>query len=253
MIEHIQKYMHKRHEMHEAVAVPPFMLYFSQSNDEAGNTAVPNQPIKTVSVDTFGRMREQFAKRNLPPCVQYVDAYTPSLTRILHENEFVLQSQQEIMICTPDSYRPVPPMPGLSTSILSSDSDVEEIDQGLMVHQLGFSTQATQVINKDSNLFRQTLSDKRSFILRLDDALVTTGMFTAVYNGVTELGNISTVHNFQRRGFGAYLAGYMVQVAFSRDIDIVFLTVPKNEDASVYKRIGFKSQAMLLTYKANSK
>ncbi len=249
MIERIQNYIRKQYEGQEAVAIPPFTLYFSQSDDEIGNTAVPDQPIQDNISDTLDHVCEQFAKRTLLPRVQYVDAYTPSLTRILHKNRFELQSQQEIMICTPDSHRPVPPMPGLSTSILSRDSDLEEVEQGLITHQLGFSTQATQVISKDSNLFRQILFNKSAFVLRLNGEPVTTGVFTAVNDGVTELGRISTIPSFRRRGFGAYLTSYMAQIAFSRDVELVFLTVPEGENSDVYKRVGFKSQAMLLTYK----
>ena len=249
MIKRIHNYIHERYQSYETVSVPPFTLYFAQSDDAVfGSTAVPNQPTHEDMTDALAEVRTQFVKRGLPPRVQYMDAYCPSLTRILHENSFELLSQAEIMVCTPDSYRPVPPMPGLTTTTLSQDSDLEAIKQGVTTHQLGFTPQGTQLMNTDPELFRQSLISSRAFILRLNDEPVTTGMFTPVRDGVTKLTGISTIPTYRRRGFGAYLTGTMVQVAFSRDVDLVFLAVPDDETATVYKRVGFKSQATLLTY-----
>ena len=249
MIERIHNYIRERYQPYETVAVPPFTLYFAQSNDAVfGSTAVPNQPIHGDVTDALTKVRDQFIKRGLLPRVQYMDAYSPSLTRILHENDFELLSQVEIMVCTPDSYRPVPSMPGLTTTTLSQDSDLEAVKQGVTTHRLGFTPQGTQLMNTDPELFRQSLVSSRAFILRLNGEPVTTGMFTSVQDGVTELTGISTIPAYRRRGFGAYLTGTMVQVAFSRHVDLVFLAVPDDETATVYKRVGFKSQAMLLTY-----
>lgn len=249
MIERIHNYIRERYRNYETVDVPPFTLYFSNSKDAVfGSTAVPNQPILKNVPDALAEIRDQFVARGLSPRVQYMDSYNPSLTRILHENNFELLSQTEIMVCTPDSYRPVPYMLGLTTTTLSRDSDLETVKQGVTTHQLGFTPQGTQLMNTDPELFRQSLISSRAFILRLNDEPVTTGMFTSVKDGVTELTDISTIPAYRRRGFGAYLTGTMVQVAFSRHVDLVFLAVSDNETAAVYKRVGFKSKATLLTY-----
>ena len=249
MIKRIHTYIHERYSGHKTISVPPFTIYFAQSDETVFNsTAIPYQPIQGDISDALAEIQDQFTKRGLSPRVQYMDAYNPSLTRILHEHNFNLLSQVEIMVCTPDSYRPVPTMPGLSTTILSKESDLAAIKQGMTTHQLGFTPQGTQLMNTDPELFRQSLISSRAFILRLDDEPVTTGMFTSVHDGVTELRGISTVPAFRRRGFGAYLTGNMAQVAFSRHVDLIFMAVPDGETANVYKRVGFKSKAMLLTY-----
>ena len=249
MIERIHNYIRERYTGYETIVVPPFTIYFAQSGESVfGSTAIPNHPIQGDVSDALADVREQFIKRGFSPRVQYMDTYSPSLTRILHENNFNLLSQVEIMVCTPDSYRPVPAMPGLSTTVLSQESDLEAVKQGVTTHQLGFTPQGTQLMNTDPELLRQSLISSRAFILKLDDEPVTTGMFTSVHEGVTELTDISTVPAFRRRGFGAYLTGNMAQVAFSRRVDLVFMAVPDSETASIYKRVGFKSEAVLFTY-----
>lgn len=249
MIQRIHNYLRQRYEEYKAVAVPPFTIYFAQSDDAPfDSAAIPDHSIRDDVSDALAEVREQFSKRNLPPRVQYMDAHSPLLTRILDENGFQLCSQLQIMTCTPDSYRPVPAMPGLSTVILSQDSDLDAVKQGMHTHKLGFSVRDTQLMNTDPELFRQSLVSSRAFVLRLDGEPVTTGMFATVYDEVTELTAISTVPTFRRRGFGAYLTGNMAQVAFSHQVTLIFMAVPEGEDAGVYKRVGFKSKAMLFTY-----
>jgi ribosomal protein S18 acetylase RimI-like enzyme len=249
MIERIHNYLRQRYEGYETVAVPPFTIYFAQSDDAVlDSVAIPDHPIRDDVSAALAEIREQFDKRGLSPRVQYMDAYSPSLTRILDENGFEFCSQGEIIVCTPDSHRPVPTMPGLSTIILSQDSDLDAVKQGMVTHKLGFAARDTQLMNTDPELFRKSLVSSRAFVLQLDGEPVTTGMFTAVYDGVTELTGISTVPAFRRRGFGAYLTGNMAQVAFSRQANLIFMAVPEEEDASVYKRVGFRSKAILFTY-----
>ncbi len=250
MINRIQNYIRKQYTGQEVVIVPPFTIYFSQSNDGAGSTAVPNRPLQddNGSINVLKRVHEKFAERGLPFCLQYIDKYAPALTDALRESEFTLHARQKIMGCTPDSYRPVPSMPGLSSSILSKGDDVEKAEQVLSTGQLGFSAEAMRMMNKSSALFQQTLFNDSTFILRLNEKIVTKGVFTAVYNGVTELGCITTDEAFRQRGFGAYLTGYMTQIAFSRNVDLVFLILPKGDNINVYKRVGFRPQATLLTY-----
>ncbi len=249
MINRIQNYIRKQYTGQEVVIVPPFTIYFSQSN-RTGSTAVPNRPLQddNGSINALKRVHEKFAERSLPFCLQYIDKYAPTLTDALRESSFALRARQRIMGCTPDSYRPVPSMPGLSSSILSKGDDAEKAEQVLSTGQLGFSAEAMRMMNKSSALFQRTLFDNSTFILRLNEKIVTRGVFTAVHNGVTELGRITTDAAFRQRGFGAYLTGYMTQIAFSRNVDLVFLILPKGDNINVYKRVGFRPQATLLTY-----
>ena len=246
MIERIHNYICEQYRNYETISTPPFTLYFARSTDAIlGSTAIPNQPIRKNMSDALTKLQDQFVKRGLLPRIQYMDSYSPSLTRILHENDFELRSQMEIMVCTPDSYRPVPPMPGLTTTTLSQGSDLGAIKQEVTTHQLEFTPQGTQLMNTNPTLFRQSLINSHTFVLQRNNESVATGTFTPVRDGVTK---ISTIPTYRQRGFGAYLTGTMVQIAFSRHINLIFLAVPDDETTAVYKRVGFKSKATLLTY-----
>ena len=74
-------------------------------------------------------------------------------------------------------------------------------------------------------------------------------MFAEIHDGVTEMVGVTTAKQDRRQGFAAYLAGYMTQVAFARQVDIVFLITEDEDMANVYKRVGFQPCATLLTYR----
>ncbi len=247
-IERIQMYLHTKHQQHEIVSLPPFQYYWRAENaGDLGHTAVPvqSQAAWETAVNT---LIQQFERRQPPPRVQFLDTYAPNLPPVLMAKGFQLTHQLVVIACTPKSYRPAPTLPGLSTIILSREFSPEDVNQALQTRELGIDPFAARLTGTDALTFRQTLLTDRAFLLRFNREPAAAGMFAEIRQGVTELVGVATLPKFQQRGFAAYLTGYMTQVAFARQVDLVFMLLEKKEVVNVFKRVGYSACATLLTY-----
>ncbi len=251
-IERIQMYLHTKYQQHEVVAGSLFQLYFHPSDDGAEvNTAVPLQSEGNweTAVD---EVIAQFSQRQRVPRIQFLDTFAPTLPSVLTGKGFQLTHQATVLACTPQSYRPAPPMPGLSTIILSSEYSLDDVQQEMQTRELGFNPAASRRTGTDALTFEKTLLTDRAFLLRLNREPVAGGMFAEIRLGVTELVGVTTLPEFRRRGFAAYLTGYMTQVAFARQVDVVFMLLDREKAANVFKRVGYAACARLLSYELGS-
>lgn len=62
------------------------------------------------------------------------------------------------------------------------------------------------------------------------------------------MAGLTTLEDYRRQGFAAYLSGYMTKYAFSRHVDTVFLITVADGTEDVYRRVGFKPYSTLLTF-----
>lgn len=248
-IERIQAYLKMKVAAAEGVTVPPFTIYFDP-DDPAASLAMPDvRSCEAVDTAVLQNVHAAFSQRSLPPRVQYLDAYNPTLAAALRHAGYTQVEEAPVMIATPDTLRPAPQMPGLTTLILSGDSSLADVQEGLrQTSELGFDPFAARILHTDPDQFRRSFITGRAFILRLNREPVTAGMFTEILDGLTEIAGITTVTTQRGRGFGAYLTGYMAQYAFSRHVDAVFLLAVPIGTESIYRRVGFKPCATLLTF-----
>lgn len=245
----IQAYIRHQYEDQEVVDAGLFSVYFDKSSTKPEfNLAVPTQ--RTVeNEDDLLLMEDVFWQRRLSPRVRFLDAYNPALTTLLGQNGYVLAREDMVLACTPETARPAPKMPGLTTLVLSGDSSLEDMKEGMQqTSQLGFDPFATRMLDTDAEMFRKTLVTGQAFVLRLHKEPVTAGMFKEIFDGLTQVAGITTLENYRRQGFGAYLTGYMTKYAFSRHVEIVFLTTAVDGTENVYRRVGFTPIATLLTF-----
>ena len=248
-IKRIQLYLPNRYTNHEIVPISPFTLHFPKSETPVSDSyALPTEPITGDITEAVAEVTAVFRERGVTPRIQYLDAFCPTLTAVIEQAGYQQEKSSMMLMCTPETYRPAPTMPGLNTLILSENSSLDDLVSGIETHVLGFDPEERVLRDTDAEMFRQTLITSRAFILRMEDEPVTTGMFTAVHNGVTEIMGISTLPAYRRRGFAAYLTSYMAQIAFARQVDLVFLITPDDETTAVYQRVGFQPRALQLTY-----
>ena len=251
LTERIQAYLRHEYEDQEVVKAGLFNIYFNADDDRtAHNLAVPKERTTEVSYETLALMEAAFSQRGLIPCVQFLDAYNPALTSLLGRCHYFLLKEETVMYCTPEMLRPAPDMPGLTTLVLSADSSLEDVREGLaQTSQLGFDPFATRMMDTDMEMFRRKLLTGRAFVLRLNKKPVTAGMFTDHFDGLVQLVGLTTLADYRHQGFAAYLAGYMTKYAFARGVDTVFLLSDQAAGTdTVYRRVGYKPCAALLTY-----
>ena len=244
----IQTYLHTKYRQHTIVDVPPFQLYLRRI--EADDVITAAMPYQNQS-DWQAALEQIVATCKLKghtARVQFLDTFAPSLPLALKNLGFRQAEKRTVLACTPSTYRPAPSMPGLSTIVLSQQFTTNDLRLELQTRELGFDPQAARPGGTDALTFQRTLMTDRAFVLRLNREPVAAGMFGEIHEGVTELVGVTTLPEFRRRGFAAYLSGYMTQVAFARQVDVVFMLVETETAANVFKRIGYAFCATLLSY-----
>jgi len=250
LVDRIQEYLRQDYADQEVVDAAPFSVYFSSVGAKPDSSmAMPNQRV-TDNEDDLLLMEDAFWQHHQPPKIQFLDRYNPALVTLLGQNGYELAGEEMVLACTANSIRPAPEMPGLTTLVLSGDSSLDDVNEGLQqTSQLGFDPFATRMLDTDAEMFRKTLVTGQAFVLRLNKKPVAAGMFKEIHDDLTQVAGLTTLENYRRQGFAAYLTGYMTKYAFSRHVDTVFLTTSVDGTENVYRRVGFNPCATLLTFK----
>jgi GNAT superfamily N-acetyltransferase len=155
--------------------------------------------------------------------------------------------RRQILACEPASFHPVAPLVSLEYVVLTEDSPLATIQEGLDTNARGFDPTAAAATLPEAEAFRKDLVTNCAFTARLNDQPVAAGMFTPPFHGVVEVVGITTLAAYRRRGIGAALTSEIVRVAFSYGVDIAILSTDNPEAYRVYTRIGFAPVAWLLT------
>ena len=82
------------------------------------------------------------------------------------------------------------------------------------------------------------------------DTIIGAGKFTEIHQGWTELGGITTLSPFRRRGIAAVVTAFLTQEAFRQGATRAFLLAGK-QASRVYERVGFLPSATLMVYEAS--
>ncbi len=73
-------------------------------------------------------------------------------------------------------------------------------------------------------------------------------MYTAPFDGVTEVAGLATLEPFRRRGIAMGLTALAVQRAMAQGAKVVCLTAADERAGQVYERVGFVGYATMLAY-----
>lgn len=152
-----------------------------------------------------------------------------------------------LLVCTAQTFQPAPVMPGLEFVVLSSESSVADIQEGLDANALGFDPAAPATTAEEAEGFRSQLVTSRAFTAKLDHQPVAAGMFTTPTDGIAELVGITTLEAYRNRGIAAAVTSEIVRVAFDHGVDLAFLRTDNMVAYRVYERLGFVPVATLLS------
>jgi predicted GNAT family acetyltransferase len=143
-----------------------------------------------------------------------------------------------LMVCTPDTYQPVAPIPDVTMTELTATAPLTAMQEFLTVQRRSFGDDnATAVNETEAQQFRQRFQTTRLFAAAVDGRMVSAACLQPAHNGVTEIA-----------GIGTLLTAAAVQAAFAQDIDLVFLTAGSPEAGRVYERAGFRTIGSGLIY-----
>jgi GNAT superfamily N-acetyltransferase len=245
----LQAYLRHKYQNYEKVACPPFTIFFHETDrTPESNQALPDQPPTGDVAEPLRCLKEFFAARDRTPSVHYIEAFAPDLAADLLAAGFSECQRLPVMICTPASLQAAPEMPDLTMVLLSSESPLDEVREGLDANALGFDSEAALATESEAEAFRRTLKTSRALTAKIAGQPAGAGMFNELYQGVTELVGITTLSAFRGRGIGMQVTAYLAQQAFLQGADLVFLDAVDEQAVRVYQRVGFQPYTHLLTY-----
>ena len=236
----------------DGISLPPFTICLNPADPASDtNIALPCQSPGGDLRDVLAQLRAVFDARGSIPRIAFLDTFAPALVSALVQAGFVEEYRSSVLACTPATLRPPERIPGLSFVMLSQDSSLDDIREGLDANELGFDpTTSKRATEAEAEEFRRGLDTSRAFIARLDGETAGAGMYSPPYDGLTELLGIATLKQFRRKGIGGALTAHMVELAFSTGVEAVVLRAADEHAGRVYRRVGFAPSGTMLGYRA---
>jgi ribosomal protein S18 acetylase RimI-like enzyme len=252
LLERIQRYVRRNVALRRTViAFPPFTLFLhpTDTTPEA-NFATLDQ---TTHLDELPRklaaVLREFDAHHRSGAFQFVGEIPDPLDPALRAAGFAEHRHEPIMICTPDLFRPIPPASGIRMATLDSSSALDLVRVSLETNEWGFDPSFQgHLTDAETETYRARLVEARAFLAYLAEEPVGAGMFDPPVDGVTELVGITTVMPFRRRGVATALTARALSEAFSRGIELVFLTTANEDARRVYQRLGFHHVGARILY-----
>jgi ribosomal protein S18 acetylase RimI-like enzyme len=239
---------------HDVVELPPFVLFFNPHDAlRYHNYAKLLTPIGRDAgpdvAEALAQARAAFVARQRLPRFEFIAEFAPDFAALLAAANFAPEESTVLLTCTPATWRPAPPVPGLEIVTLAPDSPAEDLLARIAVQRQGFGDDTGQPPTlADAEHLRARLAQTGAFLARLEGAPVAAAGFTAPLDGFTELVGIATLEEQRRRGIATALTAHTVRVAFDRGVEVAFLTAADARAGRVYERVGFRPFATALAY-----
>jgi GNAT superfamily N-acetyltransferase len=251
LISRVQSYLRiSASQRYSAVALPPFTVFFHPIDTfHHFNYAIPNEPVQGDHLAILAKLKAEFLDKERTPRFEFIEEYAPHLVHELRRANFVEESRQQLMVCTPATYAaPVAP-PGLSIRQLTNTTPPDDILVYLNTQRKGFDPSNTRSATpEEAAQFVGELRTIAPFLARLDGQPAGVAAFTLPDNGVTEILAVATLAPLRRRGIATALAGAAVQTAFAEGATLACLTAADKQAGRVYERVGFRPCATMLAY-----
>lgn len=230
-------------QQYDAVPVPPFTLYFHPSDPLPYlNYAIPDEPPGDAAslAEPLARLKAEFVRRGRRPRFEFVGAVFPALAGALEASGFEIEARPQLMVCTPDGLREVPPVADLKLETLSATSPLDAFREFLLVQRRAFGLGATSAVSdEDARWLREGLGAGLCCVGRLGGEAVAVSMFLDPRDGLTELVGICTLEPHRRRGLAGALTYAALRAAFARGVSVAFLSAADARAGRVYEAAGF--------------
>jgi len=241
------------HRQYEAVPVPPFTLFFHDTDPlPYFNYAIPDGP-GAASLDLaapLDRLEAEFRARGRVPRFEFVESSAPRLGEALEAHGFALENRAQLMVCPQGRERPAPAVDGLGVARLDAATALEEFTAFLDVQRRAFGLPpAPSAPDVEARSLRGTLGNGCAFLGRIAGEPVATAMTQPAADGLTELVGVSTLEAFRRRGIGGFLSFTAVRSAFDRGVSLAFLSAADGRAGRVYEAAGFSPAGFALFYR----
>ena len=250
-IDRLQSYLRESaRQRYEDVAVPPFTIFFHPaSNLIHWSYAIPDRSTGGNLGVPLTALRLAFAARDRLARFEFIEEFALDLAPSLRGAGFIEEARVPLMVCTPETLRPAPEVPGLTLLLLdgnSSDSDARDyLATGFRIFELNES------LPEPGSEVERVLRDVeggQAFLARFGGRPVGVGAFVCPYDGLVEVGGIGTLEPDRRRGIASSATSRIVREAFDRGVDVAMLSAGDERASRLYERLGFRRLGTMLTY-----
>jgi hypothetical protein len=234
----------------ETEPVPPFTCYFNPDEDGPwSNYAMPDGPAGDDAHAGLEALAAAFRARSRTPRFEYLEDFAPGLAAALEAHGYVLELRSYLMVCTRDTFRPAPPVAGLTITRLDARSPLVDYQALVSVQRRSFGDDsAATATEAEARRFQERFASVSPFLARLDGQPAGTGSLMQPYDGIAELAGISTLRVFRHRGIATALTGHMAGAGFEQGLEALFLTAADAQAGRVYERVGFGPAGYGLAY-----
>ncbi len=250
LVARLQAYLrHSARRQYESVPVPPFTLFFHPADALTYfNYAIPDGPVSDDWATSLAALRSEFAARGRGPRFEFIEEYAPGRAPALRAAGFAEEARQALMVCTAPTYSPAPDVPGLALTEVTGASTLGEVRTFLTCQRRGFDPHDAGPPEGDVEHFLRTVGAGRAFVAWLDGQPVGAGVYSAPFDGVTEVAGLATLEPFRRRGIATALTALAVRRALEQGVEVACLTAADERAGRVYERVGFARCATMLAY-----
>jgi ribosomal protein S18 acetylase RimI-like enzyme len=226
-----------------------FKLLLNPADDFSGtNWATPLKP--NPSDLEITAMREVFHAYRRMPRLEFIGECWPDVADALERAGLKSEGEpQDIMIVTPDAFRPFS-ADNVTVRFLEM-ADTDALFYAYLETQtrgFGYSTD-NPTMEQVSRWRDQVGAARRAALALLESQAV--GVGTTLGTDLAEVQGVTTLPAARRRGVAASLSSALVADMFKRGGDAVWLSVEEDAARACYAKIGFRKIGSRLNYSAS--
>jgi ribosomal protein S18 acetylase RimI-like enzyme len=236
---------------HDTIEQPPFVLFFNAADPlRFFNYARPTAPLAGDLRAPLVELCAAFRARERLPRFEFLWEFAPDFGAALLAAGYQEEGHNPLLVCTRETLRPAPAVPGLEIVPLTPDSPSSDLRAAVTVQRRAFGDgnepEATDADAADQQ--KRVAAGAGGFIGRLNGEVVAVADYTVPLDGFTELVGIATTAGYRGRGIATALTAAASEAAFAQGVDVVFLGAEDERAGRVYERVGFKPFGTLLAY-----
>jgi|HubBroStandDraft_5_1064220.scaffolds.fasta_scaffold235585_1 GNAT superfamily N-acetyltransferase len=219
-----------------AEKVGPFLAaYDPHTENPFRNFAIPDDDALPSEAD-LQRLVACYASRDRTARVEYFPTAAPLVEEALVTFGFEIDRRPSVLACRSGEQIAAAPPEGIEIAPVSEHRDVDDYIVTIC-EAFGEGPPTKEDFTRLANMLRRgggavIARDQRG-------RAVGTAQYPAPQSGVTEIAGVGVLHETRRRGIGAALTTSVLELAFSSDVEVAWLSPEDHDVERIYERCGF--------------
>ena len=232
---------------YERMTVGPFLATFTPGNDHPNrNYAVPDDGIEPTAAD-IAALVALYESRGLRPRLEYASSAAPALGAALLAAGFTTEATIPILTCEPGQQRPVV-VPAVAAVDAADDKDHRD---AWRVAGIAYGESVAQVPDWVSTARTAMVAAGGAVAIARDPTTgeaIGTGLYEAPIEGVIEIAVVGTLPGHRQLGVATAVISHLVARAFSRGVQLAWLTAENAAERHAAHGAGFKDTGEVMLH-----